>query len=586
MHVAVITIDTFPDEVLLAIFDFCVTPATKGLLSFTKKEIEAWQSLVHRTPVRDMLDIWPALPFVIWDQHGLEQNFDNIMALLEHRDRDRLEKISAAMEGPFPEPELTDLYIWTYIDLVPVLPDSFLAGPAPRLRTLRLDHFLFPGLPKLLLSTTHLVYFSLRIPHSEQFSPKAMFTALTTLTSLESLNFEIQHPRRSYADRASQSSPGAPPTTRSVLPALTFLSIKGESKYLEDLVVRIDAPQLSRLYITFFKQIAYDTPQLAQFICRTPRLKTLEKAYVTINSHEVGIYLSSQTSGDRELGDQFGFSTLKNTPWLELLHRFTAVKDLYLSKEFALSIVPALQELVGERTTEVLPTLQNIFLEGFQSSGLIYEGIGQFVAARQVTTRRLAGASGDERSVEVEPSESPEAVPKPLARVRPDRELPSLDVIQQQATFAEHEDMPALIHQQFLPHKSEQMVIANEYILGLFAKAYVELIQRKEREPRHPSREERVGLMVCAQWSGANDVEDLISHQGRLSSTAAMAKGVTEVQFPKTKSIANYVLSVVTFPNNAGCCAAYICSYKTKNVTLAKCPLRVRDYLTNDELEG
>jgi hypothetical protein len=86
------------------------------------------------------------------------------------------------------------------------------------------------------------------------------------------------------------------------------------------------------------------------------------------------------------IGDQFGFSTLKNTPWLELLHRFTAVKDLYLSKEFALSIVPALQELVGERTTEVLPTLQNIFLEGFQSSGLIYEGIGQFVAARQVTS--------------------------------------------------------------------------------------------------------------------------------------------------------------------------------------------------------
>jgi hypothetical protein len=42
---------------------------------------------MQRTPVRDMLDIWPALPFVIWDQHGLEQNFDNIMALLEHRDR-------------------------------------------------------------------------------------------------------------------------------------------------------------------------------------------------------------------------------------------------------------------------------------------------------------------------------------------------------------------------------------------------------------------------------------------------------------------------------------------------------------------
>jgi hypothetical protein len=75
----------------------------------------------------------------------------------------------------------------------------------------------------------------------------------------------------------------------------------------------------------------------------------------------------------------------ENMLWLELLHPFTAVKHLYLSKEFAPRIVPALQELVGARTTEVLPALQNIFLEELQSSGPIQEGIGRFVGARRLS---------------------------------------------------------------------------------------------------------------------------------------------------------------------------------------------------------
>jgi hypothetical protein len=52
--------------------------------------------------------------------------------------------------------------------------------------------------------------------------------------------------------------------------------------------------------------------------------------------------------------------------------------------------VPALQELVGGRTTELLPTLQNVFLEGLESSGPVHEGIGQFVSGRQVTGHTIA----------------------------------------------------------------------------------------------------------------------------------------------------------------------------------------------------
>ena len=75
--------------------------------------------------------------------------------------------------------------------------------------------------------------------------------------------------------------------------------------------------------------------------------------------------------------------------WLELLHPFKAVKNLYLSKQFIPRIAPALQELVGSRTTEILPALENIFLEGLESSWFVQEGIGQFVSARQVTSHPI-----------------------------------------------------------------------------------------------------------------------------------------------------------------------------------------------------
>ncbi|KAN0105348.1 hypothetical protein V8E52_011107, partial [Russula decolorans] len=39
-------------------------------------------------------------------------------------------------------------------------------------------------------------------------------------------------------------------------------------------------------------------------------------------------------------------------------------------------IAAALQELVGARITDVLPSLQNIFMEGLESSGPLQESIG------------------------------------------------------------------------------------------------------------------------------------------------------------------------------------------------------------------
>jgi predicted component of type VI protein secretion system len=49
-------------------------------------------------------------------------------------------------------------------------------------------------------------------------------------------------------------------------------------------------------------------------------------------------------------------------------------------------VVGSLEEVTGETVTEVLPALQNLFLEGGQVSSLVQEDIDQLV-----NTRRISG---------------------------------------------------------------------------------------------------------------------------------------------------------------------------------------------------
>ena len=437
-----------PDDILLAIFDFCVEEDYIR----RKPSLEAWQILVHvcrrwrslvfasprrldlrlvcsgGTPAKDTLDIWPALPLLIECYNDVErlENVDNIIAVLERSNRLReiellkvsssdLETIFAAMQVPFPE--LTRLRLSSCEETVPILPDSFLGGTALPLQELYVCGIPFPALPKLLLSATRLVQLYLRdIPHSAYISPEVMVTTLSTLTSLEKLQLEFQSPR----SRPSRESGRPPPQTRLVLTVLTLFSFKGVGEYLDDLVDRIDAPRLNKLYITFFNQIVFDTPKSIQFISRTPTLRLLKNAEVTFGNSATFINVKSQISHlevaipceeldwqvssveqvftsclpSLPLLDDLYISesqyqqpdwqdNIENTLWLELLHPFTAVENLYLSEDFARRIVPALQELDGGRATEVLPTLKNISLEGLQPSGSVQEAIGQFVATRQ-----------------------------------------------------------------------------------------------------------------------------------------------------------------------------------------------------------
>ena len=451
-----ILVDTLPDDSLLAIFDHYVNNEDQS----EKQSERVWQSLVHvccrwrsiifasprhlnlrlvcteKTPARDTLDVWPTLPLVVWCW-GI-RNVDNIIAVLERRDRvcqiyltdvqsSDMEILLAAMQQPFPE--LTHLSFRSEGETVPVVPDSFLDGSAPRLEYLWLYGIPFPGLPKLLLSPTHLVeLYLLKIPHSGYITPGAMVTALSSLTSLSSFSLGFQSPR-SCPDQASRRPP---PSTRSVLPVLTSFSFTGVTEYLEDFVTRIDAPRLNALHTTFFNDIVFDTPRFMQFISRTPTSRALENAHITLRNGDASFDISSQTSVDGRLSvkilcrglewqvssleqvctsclpphsmledlyidegpdsqsDSKDSDDIENELWLDLLHPFIAVKNLYLSEQFALRIVPALQELVGDRTMEVLPALQNVSLKGLQPSGPVREGIAKFVAARQVASHPIA----------------------------------------------------------------------------------------------------------------------------------------------------------------------------------------------------
>jgi hypothetical protein len=486
----VIGIDILPDDVLLGIFDSYIYVEGHPLFVIRKTDVEKWHSLAHvcgrwrslvfGSPHRlnlqlcctpstdsDALDVWPALPLLIQGDIALTSSVDNIIVALGHANRvcqvslwetspRRMEKVLVAMQVPFPN--LTKLQLESRDETLQVIPDSFLGGSTPRLQVLRLDGIPFPGLPKLLLSANHLVnLYVAHIPHSGYISPDAMVALLSMLSSLEWLSLGFESPQSCPAWRSRRP----PPSKRSIIPSLTSFDFIGVSEYLEDLVTYIDAPQLDYTRITFFNQIDFDIPQLAQFIGRTPAFRACDEAHVQFGDIHVDVELTSQTHGSdnatswieisckepdwqlssiaqvcnsslppistiedlyiRHYYSQLVWETdaIENNLWLELLLPFTAMKNLYLSKEFAPGIAAALQELIRGRIAEVLPSLQNIFVKKLEPSGRFSENIGEFVAARQLSGHPVAISvwNGEEEEIAPLPFVPPTAETVKIQRV-------------------------------------------------------------------------------------------------------------------------------------------------------------------------
>ena len=301
------------DEVLLEIFACHVEESEKRDAWRTLACVcRRWRSIAFGSPrrlnlrifytnittwkkisMRKNLDFWPPFPILLTAECSFygELGKDNVFATLEHHNRvshikiwnasSILEKILSLMQKPFPM--LTDLELRNSgrKKMLAVVPDSFLDGSATQLRNLRLERIPFPGLPNLLLSATHLVHIELyHIPDSGYFAPEALVTCLPTLTRLQSLLlwFDLPRPRPELERRRTSSSTRA----LRLLPSLTRFVFRGDSEYLEDIVDSLDAPQLSCLRIKLFHQLIFDTPRLAQFISRIPKVKISDEARMCI----------------------------------------------------------------------------------------------------------------------------------------------------------------------------------------------------------------------------------------------------------------------------------------------------------------
>jgi hypothetical protein len=402
----------------------------------------------RRSPVRRMLDIWPPLPLVISDpclttiwrrKHGAS----DMVAALGHKDRIVeitlcyvpswiWQNLLDAMQESLPA--LTNLSLGSNMSPSPLLPASFLGGSAPLLRSLFLSSVAYPELPLLLSSARDLVVLQvLYIPDTWYISPEEMVACLSSLTRLTTLDLGFESEMDIHP---VQVTPRSSRQKRTVLLSLSCFHFRGTSKYLEDLVSQIDAPRLSNVVATFVKPIvSADISQLSQFIGQVDNFQLLNQADIVIPDDPVvklrlnvggafgvwceliipcppGWYGPLWTLAQVCVNNirssppsSLPLSTLEHlticgyrdwwptwgSRWLEILPAFTAVKNLYLREEIARHLLPVLEGVTGESTTEVLPALQNLFLtEYYAPPKPAKEVIQQLTTVRQLAGRPIA----------------------------------------------------------------------------------------------------------------------------------------------------------------------------------------------------
>ncbi|KAI9451040.1 hypothetical protein BJY52DRAFT_1419285 [Lactarius psammicola] len=286
----------------------------------------------------------------------------------------------------------------------------------------------FSGLEKLVLlsqaslPSRDLVDLQLNeIPGVGYFSPEAFANALCGVTQLEtlSLHFLSLPPRRNY--------PALPPPSwdRVNLPTLTCFRYRGISKYLDNLVARINAPRLGDIDITFFSQPTLDAWQLGLFInciemwrspLRAEILSSRAAISISITSTQPGTLarlglqisceqLDWQLSSISQICDHFfsflfsvedlGIMTIgsssvpddmDNEQWLRLIRAFGGAKDFHVAGELVTDILRAIRPTDEEHNT-ALPSLRNLHVQDPMSMrGPPRDSVESFV-----TQRRLSG---------------------------------------------------------------------------------------------------------------------------------------------------------------------------------------------------
>jgi hypothetical protein len=253
-----------------------------------------------------------------------------------------------------------------------------------------------------------------------------MADCLSSVIGLKELHIDFRS-SQSDPDLASRRLPPPKFPKRTALPVLTTLTFKGTNQYLGDLFSHINAPLLESVDIRFFDLAIFDVSQIAPFIGCVETFEAFNQAYMLFDHDFVRVILSSRTgttkgktlvlsikcldsvwqlqsltqshrplSAHLANSERFDVHELEErcpplwadgmeyARWLDIFCRFTVVENLYLSERLVACVAPALEELRinGERVTNVLPALQNLFVEKLKSSGPVQEGVRKFVAAK------------------------------------------------------------------------------------------------------------------------------------------------------------------------------------------------------------
>ncbi|KAH9161030.1 hypothetical protein EDB89DRAFT_2032566 [Lactarius sanguifluus] len=307
------------------------------------------------------------------------------------------------MQGPFPK--LRTLTISSEDPSVRALPDDLLGGSAPSLREISFNGIPLPAFPTFLSSASNLVKLTLDyIPQIGCISSVALVACLAVFPSLDYLSIGFFTPVSLWpTDRVHDP----PPETRVVFPSLTSFIFKGYSPYLEDIMARVDTPQLNSINITYTDYFHFRATELSKFIERSfikpsrfahgrisfeyericfdlfrkidPDKPTIA---IKIPSGE-GIHeqvsdmarVLNQTSAmlsdvvrleitiNEDRTSELEDDDMDYVEWLELFRPFTAMKKLRIYEVLSESITRALKGQIEEAGTQMSPALELIYVE-------------------------------------------------------------------------------------------------------------------------------------------------------------------------------------------------------------------------------
>ncbi len=248
-----------------------------------------------KTSIKQTLDLWPAFPIIVRSAFYALDDWDNIIAALQQRDRvceiDPIlqgpqSKIAyQIMQEPFPLLDRLKLWVWDSKDLAS---STLLGGSAHRLRVLHLDVFPSPAfdLPRILSSAGQLIDLQLkRVPSTGCISPGALVAALSAAARLKTLYLQFLR-ATSPSNPRSILPPSSGSFISSTLLCFTFL---GPCNYLEDLLSRISVPPLECTRIIFFEQPKpnFDVSQLFHFLGRVEPQSLPDRAKVSVHGRHI-----------------------------------------------------------------------------------------------------------------------------------------------------------------------------------------------------------------------------------------------------------------------------------------------------------